>query len=54
MLTADRRFCHHECMHACMHTGNPVEQMAVDAKDYGNVARFMNHSCDGNLVKKVP
>ncbi|CAM9958003.1 unnamed protein product [Ectocarpus sp. 13 AM-2016] len=28
-------------------------EMAVDAKDFGNVARFMNHSCDGNLVKKV-
>ncbi|CAN0166630.1 unnamed protein product, partial [Ectocarpus fasciculatus] len=27
--------------------------MAVDAKDFGNVARFMNHSCDGNLVKKM-
>ncbi|CAB1107992.1 unnamed protein product [Ectocarpus sp. CCAP 1310/34] len=28
-------------------------EMAVDAKDFGNVARFMNHSCDGNLVKKM-
>lgn len=27
--------------------------MVVDAKTYGNVARFMNHSCDGNLIKKV-
>eukprot|EP00903_Cladosiphon_okamuranus_P021084 g19367.t1 len=28
-------------------------EMVVDAKTYGNVARFMNHSCDGNLIKKM-
>lgn len=40
-------------MHGCVNVGNPGDQMVVDAKDYGNVARFMNHSCDGNLIKKV-
>ena len=25
----------------------------IDAKWYGNVARFINHSCDPNLVKQV-
>eukprot|EP00904_Undaria_pinnatifida_P002305 jgi/Undpi1/12075/HiC_scaffold_4.g01773.m1 len=30
-----------------------VEALVVDAKEYGNVARFMNHSCDGNLTKHM-
>ncbi|CAM9462778.1 unnamed protein product [Scytosiphon promiscuus] len=30
-----------------------TEMAVVDAKDFGNVARFMNHSCDGNLIKKM-
>lgn len=25
----------------------------MDANAYGNVARFMNHSCDANLTKQV-
>ena len=33
---------------------SPLEQaLVIDAKAYGNVARFMNHSCDGNVTKHV-
>ena len=30
-----------------------LQALVVDAKAYGNVARFMNHSCAGNLNKHV-
>ena len=33
---------------------SPLAQaLVIDAKEYGNVARFMNHSCDGNVTKHV-
>lgn len=27
--------------------------LCIDANEYGNVARFINHSCEGNLIKQV-
>lgn len=26
---------------------------SIDAQWYGNVARFLNHSCDPNLIKQI-
>ena len=29
------------------------KHLVVDALEYGNVARFINHSCDPNLMQQV-